>query len=327
MAVKVLADHLNDDPTARARFEREGRTAASVSDHPSVVTIFDVGEFNGRAFIVMERRDGGTIAGAGRVGRRRALEWLAAIADALDAAHARGIVHRDIKPGNLLLDDRGQVGVADFGIASLVNDTGNFTQTGEVLGTAAYLSPEQAAGESATAASDRYALAVVAYELLTGDKPFTATGFAAVARAHIDDPPPDAPGLPAEAQQVLRRGLAKDPADRWPSSREFVKALAAALESAPAAAAPPSSPPPPPTKATRAMTTPPDPSQRRTGSLLVVLAAALVIAAGVAIAVNGGDENSGGETGAVAAPSSAAKKENGDDKPAKHAEADFGGHR
>ncbi len=256
-----------------------------------MVTIFDVGEFNGRAFIVMERREGGTIEGAGRVGRRRAMEWLGAVADALDAAHARGIVHRDIKPGNLLLDDRGRVGVADFGIASLAHDTGSFTQTGEVLGTAAYLSPEQAAGEPATAASDRYALAVVAYELLTGDKPFIATGFAAVARAHIDDPPPDAPGLPAEAQQVLRRGLAKDPADRWPSSREFVKALEAALESAPAAAAPPSSPPPPPTKATRAMATPPDPAQRRTGSLLAALAAALVIAAGVAIALSGGGDD------------------------------------
>ena len=309
VAVKVLADHLNDNPTARARFEREARAAASVSDHPSVVTIFDVGEFNGRAFIVMERREGGTIEGAGRVGRRRAMEWLGAVADALDAAHARGIVHRDIKPGNLLLDDRGRVGVADFGIASLAHDTGSFTQTGEVLGTAAYLSPEQAAGEPATAASDRYALAVVAYELLTGDKPFIATGFAAVARAHIDDPPPDAPGLPPEAQQVLRRGLAKDPADRWASSRDFVKALDAALVSAPApapeAAAPP--PTPPPTVATRPMAATPDPAQRRTGTLLAALAAALVIAAGVAIALNGGGDDPGANTKARTTPGVAAK--------------------
>src|SRR4051812_3981187 len=171
VAVKVLAPGYAADPSARRRFTREARAAARVSDHPHVVTIFDIGEHEGQAFIVMEHLAGGTIAD--RLKRDEpipvptALEWLEQTASALDAAHAADIVHRDVKPGNLLLDDRGRVAVADFGIASLAGDT-SLTHAGQVMGTAAYLSPEQAMGEPATAASDRYSLAVVAYELLCG---------------------------------------------------------------------------------------------------------------------------------------------------------------
>ncbi|MEA2247715.1 MAG: eukaryotic-like serine/threonine-protein kinase, partial [Solirubrobacteraceae bacterium] len=262
VAVKVLADHLNDDPVARQRFQREARAAAGLSSHPGVVTIFDVGEHAGRSFLVMERR-AGTLADAGRVSTGRALGWLHTIADALDTAHAQGVVHRDIKPGNLLLDDHDRLAVADFGIASLAYENEQFTQTGQVLGTAAYLSPEQAAGEPATPASDRYALAVVAYELLTGTKPFTASHFAAQARAHIEDRPPPAPGLPHAAQRVLERGLAKDPGARWGSAAEFVDALAPARDAAP----PP--PPRPATGPTRALPAQP----RRRGPLVAALIA------------------------------------------------------
>ena len=140
-----------------------------------------------------------------------------------------GVVHRDIKPGNLLLDGRERLAVADFGIARLAWED-QLTATGQVLGTAAYLSPEQAMGEAATAASDRYALAVVAYELLTGTRPFEAEHFAAQARAHVEDPVPPASSravvdLSKAVDAVLERGLAKDPDDRWGSSEEFVAAL------------------------------------------------------------------------------------------------------
>ena len=138
-------------------------------------------------------------------------------------------MHRDIKPGNLLLDGRERLAVADFGIARLAWED-QLTATGQVLGTAAYLSPEQAMGEAATAASDRYALAVVAYELLTGTRPFEAEHFAAQARAHVEDPVPAASSratsdLSPAVDAVLERGLAKDPGDRWGSSLEFVEAL------------------------------------------------------------------------------------------------------
>jgi serine/threonine protein kinase len=282
VAVKVLAEHLNEDPIARRRFEREARAAAGLSSHPGVVTIFDVGEHNGRAFLVMERLDGGTIADLGRVPPERALKWLRTVADALDAAHAQGVVHRDIKPGNLLLDDQDRVAVADFGIASLASESERFTQTGQVLGTAAYLSPEQAVGEPATAASDRYALAVVAYELLTGSKPFTASHFAAQARAHIEDRPPPAPGLGSAAQDVLERGLAKAPDKRWPSATAFVKALADALEVTP--------PPPPPAAAATAATRPLPTTPRRRGLLVGAIVAALAVIAAIALASSGGDD-------------------------------------
>jgi serine/threonine-protein kinase len=253
VAVKVLAEHLSEDDAARQRFQREARAAAALSSHPNVVTVFDVGEHEGRSFIVMELRRGGTIGdvmGKGKVAQLTALQWLRDAASALDAAHEGGVTHRDIKPANLLLDENQRLAVADFGIARLAWEQ-QVTATGQVLGTAAYLSPEQATGEPATAASDRYALAVVAFELLTGRRPFEAEHFAAQARAHIEDPPP-ASGLGPEVDEVLHRGLAKNPDDRWESAAAFVGALESALAKdktsttkfmgagpAPAAAAPP----------------------------------------------------------------------------------------
>jgi len=237
VAVKVLAEHLNLDPGAKLRFQREARAAAGLSSHPHVVTIYDVGEHAGRSFIVMELLRRGSLAQVLRSGRDvadrpTAVGWLRDAASALDAAHAAGIVHRDVKPANLLLDDRGGMVMADFGIARIAQED-QLTQTGQVLGTAAYLSPEQALGEPATAASDRYALAVVAFELLTGRRPFTAEHFAAQARAHIEDPPPRAgdirPDLPPGVEAVLERGLAKAPEDRWPTAGAFVDALDEAL--------------------------------------------------------------------------------------------------
>jgi eukaryotic-like serine/threonine-protein kinase len=236
VAVKILAAHFAEDPQFVRRFEREARAAASFSGHPNVIAIYDVGEHDGRPFIVMERLTGGTVADALRngrpIGHERALRWLREAASALDEAHERGIVHRDVKPANMLLDARLVLKLADFGIARLAYED-SVTATGLVLGTAAYLSPEQAMGRPAAAASDRYALGVIAHELLTGSRPFTAENFTAQARQHVEADPPRASevrsDLPREVDDVLLRAMAKDAGDRWPTARAFVEALEAAL--------------------------------------------------------------------------------------------------
>ncbi len=256
VAVKLLAEHLTADAAAARRFEREARAAAGLSGHPNVVTIYDFGEHDGRSFLVMELMRGGSIADLLRDGvrlkRENVVRWLGEAADALDAAHDAGVVHRDVKPGNMLLDERGRLGLADFGIARLATEDQQFTATGTILGTASYVSPEQAMGERAGPPSDRYALGIVAFELLTRTKPFQAEHYAAQARAHIEDPPPRAserdPELPPAVDGVLDRMLAKNPAERYPSSRAFVDALAGALEGRAAAAAVA-----PPTDVTRPM--------------------------------------------------------------------------
>ncbi|MDA0141188.1 serine/threonine-protein kinase, partial [Solirubrobacter deserti] len=232
VAVKLLASHLGEDDRARRRFQREARAAAGLSSHPHVVTIYDVGEHQRQVFMVMEIMRGGSVGDAMKSGRQipaqMKLRWLREAASALDTAHEAGVVHRDIKPGNLLLDDHDRLAVGDFGIARVAWED-QLTATGQVLGTAAYLSPEQAMGEPATAASDRYALAVVAYELLTSSRPFEAEHFAAQARAHLEDPVPPAstraPELSKAVDAVLERGLAKASEDRWDSAAEFVDAL------------------------------------------------------------------------------------------------------
>jgi eukaryotic-like serine/threonine-protein kinase len=306
VAVKVLAEHLAEDSAARDRFQREARAAAKVSNHPNVVTIYDVGESDGRPFIVMELLTGGTVAQrlrAGRPSHRQALEWLAQAAEAIDDTHARGLVHRDIKPGNLLLDERGRLAVADFGIARLARDQ-TVTTTGQLLGTAAYLSPEQARGDPASAASDRYSLAVVAYELLTGRRPFTAEHFAAQARQHLEAAPPPAssirPELPPAVDAVLGKGLAKEPARRWPTACAMVNALEDALDGIPQ---------PAPTSATQVLAPRKDGPQTeagvpppaafprvrrrkrgaRVGMVLALLAVVALVGAIVSVAFGGGD--------------------------------------
>jgi serine/threonine protein kinase len=299
VAVKVLAGHLSEDDRARRRFQREARAAAGLSSHQHVVTIYDVGEHDGRTFMVMELMRGGTVADRLKAGRAiaddTALRWLREAASALDAAHAAGVVHRDIKPGNLLLDDNDRLAIADFGIARLAMED-QLTATGQVLGTASYISPEQAVGEAATPASDRYALGVVAYELLTGSKPFQAEHFAAQARAHVEDDPPPAterdPSLPRSIDAVLERALAKEPSERWESAAAMVEALDQAMGAARPATEPtrPLAPvggdddPPPPA--------PPVQRGGRRGSgaaLLAGLAGLLLLAVVGFVLLSGGD--------------------------------------
>ena len=237
VAIKVLDARFAGNDQLKRRFKREALTAARLSGHPHVVTIFDVGESDGQPFIVMEYLPGGTLGDRARsapVGPEQAIAWLAQAAEALDDAHALGIVHRDVKPANLLFDARNSLVVADFGIARIADDTtGGMTAAGTVLGTAGYLSPEQALGDPATAASDRYALAVVAYELLTGGRPFERGSSTAEAAAHINEPVPPASqrgvGLPAGIDSVFARSLAKNPSARYPTAAAFVEALQHAL--------------------------------------------------------------------------------------------------
>jgi eukaryotic-like serine/threonine-protein kinase len=242
VAIKLLAQPYAHDEVAGRRFKREARAAARLSSHRNVVTIYDVGEAApsdetplGRPFIVMEYLAGGTVADALRVGavdRATAVQWLTEAASALDYAHGHGVIHRDVKLANFLLDRERVLHVADFGIAQLgTEDT--LTGTGQVLGTAGYLAPERALGQPATEASDRYALAVAAFELLVGERPFTAKHFAAQARQHVEEPPPLAsrrnPALPPALDPVLTRGMAKQPEERFGTACELAAAIEQAL--------------------------------------------------------------------------------------------------
>jgi serine/threonine-protein kinase len=297
VAIKVLAERYAQDESVRQRFTREALAAARLSGEPNIVTIFDVGEQDGRPYIVMEYLGGGSLDDVLREGGaqspQRAFTWLEQAGRALDTAHARGIVHRDVKPANLLLDREHNVHVADFGIASAAG-MDSLTMTGTVLGTAGYLSPEQAEGARATAASDRYALAVVAFELLTGKRPFENDSPTAEAAAHINAPVPSISAyanLPRELDRCFERALAKDPERRFSTSQEFVAALRSSLADAagqtrPLAVA----------GAGTAVTRPLPPPARRTSSawplLLVLLAAGAVAGALLAYFLTRGNGSS-----------------------------------
>ncbi|HXV34379.1 MAG TPA: serine/threonine-protein kinase [Gaiellaceae bacterium] len=270
VAVKLLAERLAQEPELRERFRREALAAARLSGEPHVVTVYDVGEHDGRPFTVMEYLPGGTLAERAQsrpVDARTALAWLAQAAAALDAAHAKGVVHRDVKPANLIFDATDRLQVVDFGIARVTDDTLGMTAPGTILGTAGYLAPEQALGRETTAASDRYALAVVAYELLTGGRPFARGSETAEASAHVHDPVPPASGrapwLPPQVDAVFARGLAKGPEHRHPSAGAFVAALGEALSEEPAA--------PPPAR--------PRPRRRTSPLLAAALAGGVLFAA------------------------------------------------
>jgi eukaryotic-like serine/threonine-protein kinase len=232
VALKVLRKQYAGDREFAERFKREARSAASLS-HPNIVQVYDRGDTeDGSSYIAMEYVPGGTlkekILAEGPLEAREAAALGAQVAEALGAAHERGMVHRDIKPQNVLLTDKGDVKVADFGIARAGSSV-TISKTGSVMGTAGYMSPEQALGKPATPKSDLYSLGVVLYEALTGELPFTADNPIAVSMKHVNEPliPPNEidPRIPEGMNALVTRLMAKDPEDRYASADELADDL------------------------------------------------------------------------------------------------------
>ena len=338
VAVKLLKAEYADDPRFRARFETEARHAAALH-HPNVASIYDFGEappkdgaYAPRTYLVMELVDGqplsALLAQGAQAGREldptAVSDLLGQAGDALGAAHRAGIVHRDVKPANLMVTPDGVIKITDFGIARAADGVG-ITQTGAVMGTPQYLSPEQARGETASPASDVYSLGVVAFECLAGRRPFDADSPVATALAHLQQPVPDLPDdVPSDLAAVVHRALSKNPADRYPDGAAFAAALrdpatavlgapAAAAAAAAAAAVPAadatqvmsptlSTPIAPPVAAPAAASTTTDPTSPWIPVVIVLLVIALIII-GV-VALTGGDDT----TDTPTAPTSSATR-------------------
>lgn len=235
VAVKVLKSEFSADPTFRHRFRTEAKTTAQLN-HPGIAGIYDYGETydpqgGETAYLVMELVQGEPLnAVLNRLGRLsvvQGLDLLEQTGRALQVAHAVGVVHRDVKPGNILVTPTGQVKITDFGIAKAV-DASPVTKTGMVMGTAQYIAPEQAVGEDATAASDVYALGIVGYEVLAGQRPFSGDGAITVAMKHVREAPPPMPSdLPPNVRELIEITIGKDPAQRYADGGEFADAVAA----------------------------------------------------------------------------------------------------
>jgi YVTN family beta-propeller protein len=228
VALKLLSPELAQDERFRERFVRESELAASL-EHPNVVPIHDVGEAEGQLFIVMRVVEGKDLKALlhdeEALEPKRALALCSQVADALDAAHARGLVHRDVKPSNVLLDEREHVYLADFGLSRRIADREAFASGARSLGTIDYVAPEQIRGKELDGRADTYSLGCLLHECLTGEPPFRRPSDAAVLFAHLEEEPPAPPGL----EEVMPKALAKEPEDRYQSCRELVEAARVAL--------------------------------------------------------------------------------------------------
>jgi eukaryotic-like serine/threonine-protein kinase len=236
VALKILHERYSDDAGYVERFRREARAVATLS-HPNIVTVIDRGEHGGRQFIVLEYVDGENlkqlIQRRGPASVSTALELAMQVSQGLSFAHQQGLVHRDVKPQNVLLNGDGQAKVTDFGIARSLDVQQGMTQTGTVLGTSDYIAPEQAQGQQVDEHTDVYSLGVVLYELLTSEVPFPGENFVAVAMRHINEPPPairdKRPDVPPRVEAAVQKAMAKDPADRFPTMADFCRELEACL--------------------------------------------------------------------------------------------------
>lgn len=243
VAVKLLKEELASDPKFIERFRREARAAAALS-HPNVAGVFDYGESDGRPFIVMELIDGRDLSRVmrddGPLGEARTRTITTQIALALGHAHSAGLVHRDVKPHNVIVTGDDRVKVTDFGIARATGES-TLTATGTILGTAQYISPEQASGETLGPPSDVYSLGIVLYEMLTGAVPFTGDSPVSVALRHVRDevPPPSSidPKIPSEYDELVAKATAKQPNDRFVDGTDFAAALSGGAATGPATVA------------------------------------------------------------------------------------------
>ncbi len=239
VAIKILHERYASDAEYLERFRREARAVAQLS-HPNIVTVIDRGHDGDRQYIVFEHVEGENlkelVQRTGRLPVRRALELALAVADGLAFAHVRGLVHRDVKPQNVLLSREGEVKVTDFGIARSLDVEHGVTQTGTVLGTSEYLAPEQASGKPVSPSTDVYSLGVVLWELLAGDVPFDGENFVAVALRHLNEPPPSLrerrPDVSPRLDAAVQRALAKDPERRFPTMAALAEELRACLAEA-----------------------------------------------------------------------------------------------
>jgi serine/threonine-protein kinase len=311
VALKVLHSHYGDDGEYVERFRREARAVARLS-HPNIVTVIDRGEEDGRQFIVFEYVDGQNLKAlvdrSGALPIATALSLAHQIARGLAFAHSRGIVHRDVKPQNVLMNGDGRAQVTDFGIARSRDGGHGVTQTGTVRGASDDIAPEQAQGQRVSPQTDVYSLGVVLYELLTGEVPYPGENFVAVAMRHINEPPPHVravrPEVPARLDAALQRAMAKDPEDRFASMDEFCTELQASLrelqEGEPDTGA--TMIVPPPARARRRA-----PRVRRRIPWLPLVVAAVLAAAAIAAAVlawryTGGDSGGASAGGTATVP-------------------------
>jgi predicted Ser/Thr protein kinase len=236
VALKVLHQQYNEDEDFVERFKREARSVAQLQ-HPNIVTVIDRGEEDGRQYIVFEFIDGENlkelVVRKGRLDVRDALEIALEVAQGLAFAHEHGLVHRDVKPQNVLLNGDGRAKVTDFGIARSLDVEHGVTQTGTVLGTSNYIAPEQASGQPVDVHTDVYSLGIVLYEMLTGEVPFPGENFVAVAMKHIQEPSPsvlDVRGdVPLRITEMVDRALEKDPEHRFPTMNAFAAEIEASL--------------------------------------------------------------------------------------------------
>jgi serine/threonine protein kinase len=230
VAIKVIAPELAADPAFRARFEQESTTAAQI-EHPNVIPVYQVGDDDGLLYIAMRYVEGvdlgGLLTQSGRLTPERTAHLVSQVANALDAAHARGLVHRDVKPGNILVAASDHVYLTDFGLTKRSADTGGMTQTGTFVGTVDYIAPEQIEGRRVDARADVYALGCVTYQLLSGSVPFPRDSDIAKIMAHVNDPPPPLRDVPSPLAAAVSRAMAKRPADRYLSAGDFGRAVLA----------------------------------------------------------------------------------------------------
>lgn len=231
VALKVLPRELLHDPQFRVRFEREAKTIAAL-EHQAIVPVYDVGDDDGQPYFVMRCMTGGSLADViakGPLSLSSTAKIIERLAPALDEAHYKGIVHRDLKPGNILFDRSGEAFISDFGIAKMTQSQGATVTGGAIIGTPAYMSPEQAQGEAVDGRSDVYAMGVIIYEMLSGTQPYQATTPMAVVVKQITEPIPHildtTPSLPPSIEAVIEKAMAKNPADRFSSAGEFSVAL------------------------------------------------------------------------------------------------------